>query len=62
MSDAEVLKQMAESRANQRLREHINEGKEFDESNTENQAALNRYNSMSEAEQSSFKAKGWKNG
>lgn len=60
MSDEEVLKQIIESKADQRLREHINEGKELG-SSLEDQQALERYNAMSESEQTSFKAKGWKN-
>lgn len=61
MSDEEILKQIAESRANQRLREHINEGKELSNSEEDTQA-LERYNAMSESEQANFKNKGWKNG
>lgn len=61
MSDEEILKQMAESRANQRLRDHINEGKELG-SSIEDQQALQRYNAMTESEQQNFNRKGWKNG
>ena len=61
MSDEEVLKQIIESKADQRLREHINEGKELS-SSIEDQQALERYNAMTESEQASFKNKGWKNG
>ena len=61
MSDEEILKQIAESKADQRLREHINEGKELGTSEEDAQA-LKRYNAMSESEQANFKNKGWKNG
>lgn len=61
MSDEEILKQIVESKADQRLREHINEGKELGTSEEDIQA-LERYNAMSESEQVSFKNKGWKNG
>ena len=62
MSDEAIIKQINESKANQRLREYLNEGKEFSTSSNEDQQALERYNQMSEAEKQSFKSKGWKNG
>ena len=59
-NDEKVLKQILESKANQEVREHINEGKEL-KSSIENTEALERYNQMSEAEQRQFTKKGWKN-
>lgn len=62
MSDEAIIKQINESRANQRLREYLNEGRELNSSVVEDQQALERYNQMSEAEKKSFRSKGWKNG
>ena len=61
-NDEQVLKQIIESRANQKLREHINEGKELKAFSIEDKQALERYNQMSETEQKQFAKKGWKNG
>ncbi len=60
-NDEKVLKQIIESKANQKLRERINEGRELSASSIEDQQALERYNQMSEAEQRQFAKKGWKN-
>lgn len=60
-NDEQVLKQIIESKANQKLREHINEGKELKASSIEDKRALERYSQMSEAEQKQFAKKGWKN-
>ena len=62
MSDEAIIKQINESKANQRLREYLNEGKEHSISSNADTAALERYNQMSESEKQSFRAKGWKNG
>lgn len=62
MSDEAIIKQINESKANQRLREYLNEGRELNFSVVEDQQALKRYNQMSEAEKQSFRSKGWKNG
>ena len=61
MSDNEVIKQMIESKADQNIRDYLNEGKSLDNTN-ENQQALKRYNDMTESEKQSFRSKGWKNG
>lgn len=59
-NDEQIIKQILESKANQELREHINEGKEL-RSSAETEAAVERYAQMSEAEQKQFTQKGWKN-
>lgn len=61
MSDEQVIKQMIESKAQQSLRQHINEGKEFKPSNAVEQKVLDNYNQMTEQQQQQFNAKGWKN-
>ena len=61
MSDEQVIKQMIESKAQQNLRQHINEGKEFKPSNAVEEQVLNNYNQMTEQQQQQFNAKGWKN-
>lgn len=61
MSDEQIIKQMIESKAQQNLRQHINEGKEFNPSNAVEQKVLDNYNQMTEQQQQQFNAKGWKN-
>ena len=61
MLDEQVIKQMIESKAQQSLRQHINEGKEFKPSNAVEEQVLNNYNQMTEQQQQQFNAKGWKN-
>lgn len=61
MSDEQILKSIIESRANQKLRDQINEGQELSASSNEDNEAIKRYKQMSEAEQQAFRAKGWKN-
>lgn len=61
MSDEQIIKQMIESKAQQSLRQHINEGKEFNPSNAVEQKVLDNYNQMTEQQQQQFNAKGWKN-
>ena len=61
MSDEQILKSIIESRANQKLRDQINEGQELSASSNEDNEAIKRYKQMSEAEKQAFRAKGWKN-
>lgn len=56
----EGLKQIIESKLSQKLREHINEGKDLNEF-TESKEVLDKYQSMSESEKLAFMNKGWKN-
>ena len=62
MSDENVLKHIMESKAEQSLRQHINEGKEFVPSNIVEQQVLNKYKLMEDAQKQQFNTKGWKNG
>ena len=62
MSDAEVIKRMLESRAEQKLRESINEGREFSATTSEDTQVLEKYERMDESGKQQFMQKGWKNG
>ena len=62
MSDAEVIKRMLESRAEQKLRESINEGREFSATTSEDTQALEKYEQMDESGKQQFMQKEWKNG
>lgn len=63
MSDAEVIKRMLESKAEQKLRDAINEGRETISPNSiEDLAVHAKYSQMSESEKQQFMQKGWKNG
>ena len=62
MSDEKVIKQINESRAEQKLRDSIKEGKEFSIDTTEYAQTLEKYNKMTESEKISFNRKGWING
>ena len=61
MSDEQILKQIMESKATQKLRESINEGQEFKVTSEEDKKALDNYNQMTETEKQQFTQKGWKN-
>ena len=62
MSDAEVIKRMLESKAEQKLRESINEGREFSATTSEDTQVLEKYERMDESGKQQFMQKGWKNG
>ena len=62
MSDAEVIKRMLESKAEQKLRESINEGREFSATTSEDTQVLEKYEQMDESGKQQFIQKGWKNG
>lgn len=62
MSDEKIIKQINESRAEQKLRDSIKEGKEFSIDTTEDAQTLEKYNKMTESEKTSFNRKGWING
>lgn len=62
MSDAEVIKRMLESRAEQKLRESINEGREFSATTSEDTQVLEKYEQMDESGKQQFMQKEWKNG
>lgn len=62
MSDAEVVKRMMESKAEQKLRESINEGREFSATTSEDTQVLEKYERMDESGKQQFMQKGWKNG
>lgn len=62
MSDAEVIKRMMESKAEQKLRESINEGREFSATTSEDTQVLEKYERMDESGKQQFMQKGWKNG
>lgn len=62
MSDEQVLKQILENKANQKLRDSIKNGQEFKVESKEDALALDNYNQMTEDQKSQFTQKGWKNG
>lgn len=62
MSDAEVIKRMLESKAEQKLRESINEEREFSATTSEDTQVLEKYKQMDESGKQQFMQKGWKNG
>lgn len=55
MSDAEVIKQIMESKENQKLREDI-------QNNTLDEKSKEKYEQMTETEKATLMNKGWKNG
>ena len=61
MSDAEVIKRMLESKAEQKLRKSINEGREFSATTSEDAQVLEKYEQMDESGKQQFMQKGWKN-
>lgn len=62
MSDKDVVKRMLESRAEQNLRESINEGKEFKPEDDVSRRVLDTFGQMDETQKRQFMQKGWKNG
>lgn len=62
MDDAQIIKRLNESKADQNLREAINEGRQFSANTDEDKQALERYEQMDESAKANFTNKGWKNG
>lgn len=62
MSDKDVVKRILESKAEQNLRESINEGKEFKAEDDVSRRVLNTFGQMDETQKQQFMQKGWKNG
>lgn len=62
MSDKDVVKRILESKAEQNLRESINEGKEFKPEDDVSRRVLNTFGQMDETQKQQFMQKGWKNG
>ena len=65
MSDADVIKRIVESKAEQNLREHLNSGKDansFADGSDVKDKVVSDYNQKSESEQQQFRKKGWING
>ena len=62
MSDADIIKQICKSKADQALRERLFAGESLENAPEQLAQSISDYQNMSESEQQAFAKKGWKNG
>lgn len=61
MSDTEVIKRILESKSEQKLRDSINDGKDFKVESSSDATVLQNYEQMDESAKQQFTRKGWVN-